>query len=48
MDKRIDPVNTTDSIYSSLSATQKSALTLQASESGDGYAGTIKLGVHVG
>ena len=41
-------VNTTDSIYNSLSATQKSALTLQALQSGDGYAGTINLGVQVG
>jgi hypothetical protein len=41
-------INTTDGIYSSLSSTQKSALTLQASKSGDGYAGTINLGVQVG
>jgi protocatechuate 3,4-dioxygenase beta subunit len=41
-------INTTDGIYNSLSATQKSALTLQASQSGDGYAGAINLGVQVG
>jgi protocatechuate 3,4-dioxygenase beta subunit len=41
-------INTTDGIYNSLSSTQKSALTLQASPSGDGYAGTINLGVQVG
>ena len=41
-------INTTDGIYNSLSATQRSALTLQASQSGDGYAGSINLGVQVG
>jgi hypothetical protein len=41
-------INTTDGIYNSLSSTQKSALTLRASQSGDGYAGTINLGVQVG
>ena len=40
--------NTTDGIYNSSSATQKSGLTLQASKVGDGYAGVINLGVRVG
>jgi hypothetical protein len=41
-------VNTADGIYNSLSATQKSALTLQAAQSAGGYTGTINLGVQVG
>lgn len=41
-------VNTTDGIYSSLTAAQKSALTLQATKTTDGYAGVIALGVIVG
>jgi protocatechuate 3,4-dioxygenase beta subunit len=41
-------LNTTDGIYNSLSSAQRSALTLQASQSGSGYAGTISLGVQVG
>jgi protocatechuate 3,4-dioxygenase beta subunit len=41
-------VNTTDGIYNSLSAAQKSALTLQATKTTDGYAGIITLGVQVG
>lgn len=40
--------NATDGIYNSLSAAEKAALTLQASASGDGYAGAINLGVNVG
>jgi protocatechuate 3,4-dioxygenase beta subunit len=43
-----DTVNTTDGIYSGLSAAEKAALTLQASVSGSGYAGIINLGVQVG
>lgn len=43
-----DTRNATDGIYDSLSATEKSGLTLQATRSGDGYAGTIDLGVRVG
>jgi protocatechuate 3,4-dioxygenase beta subunit len=45
---RRNVVNTTDGIYNSLSAAEKVALTLQASPSGDGYAGVINLGVSVG
>jgi protocatechuate 3,4-dioxygenase beta subunit len=41
-------VNTTDGIYNSLSSAQKSALTLQATKTADGYAGIITLGVQVG
>jgi protocatechuate 3,4-dioxygenase beta subunit len=41
-------VNTTDGIYNSLSAAQKSALTLRATKTADGYAGIITLGVQVG
>jgi protocatechuate 3,4-dioxygenase beta subunit len=41
-------VNTTDGIYNSLPSAQKSALTLQASKTSDGYAGIITLGVQVG
>jgi protocatechuate 3,4-dioxygenase beta subunit len=43
-----DTRNTTDGIYNSLSATEKAALTLQTTASGDGYAGVIDLGVRVG
>jgi protocatechuate 3,4-dioxygenase beta subunit len=45
---RRDTFNTTDGIYNSLTAAEKAALTLQASASGSGYAGTINLGVQVG
>jgi protocatechuate 3,4-dioxygenase beta subunit len=45
---RRDTINTTDGIYNSLSAAAKTALTLQASASGSGYAGVINLGVQVG
>ena len=45
---RRDTLNTTDGIYNSLTAAAKAALTLQASASGSGYAGTINLGVQVG
>jgi protocatechuate 3,4-dioxygenase beta subunit len=41
-------VNTTDGIYNSLSSAQKSALTLQATRTSDGYSGVITLGVQVG
>jgi protocatechuate 3,4-dioxygenase beta subunit len=40
--------NTTDGIYNGLSATDKSALTLQTTATGSGYAGVINLGVRVG
>jgi protocatechuate 3,4-dioxygenase beta subunit len=42
-----DTLNTSDGIYNSLSSTEKTALTLQASASGSGYAGTINLGVSI-
>jgi protocatechuate 3,4-dioxygenase beta subunit len=45
---RRNVVNTTAGIYNSLSATEKTALTLQATRDGDGYAGVITLGVRVG
>jgi protocatechuate 3,4-dioxygenase beta subunit len=45
---RRNVVNTTDGIYNSLSSTEKTALTLQTTQSGDGYAGVINLGVSVG
>lgn len=41
-------LNSTDGIYNSLSATEKTALTLQTTQSGSGYAGVINLGVRVG
>ena len=41
-------LNSTDGIYNSLSAAEKTALTLQANRDGDGYAGVINLGVRVG
>jgi protocatechuate 3,4-dioxygenase beta subunit len=40
--------NTTDGIYNGLSAAERSALTLQATPSGEGYAGVIDLGVRIG
>jgi len=40
--------NTADSIYNSLSASEKATLTLQAAASGSGYAGVIDLDVNVG
>ena len=40
--------NTADSIYNSLSASEKAALTLQATASGSGYTGVIDLDVNVG
>jgi protocatechuate 3,4-dioxygenase beta subunit len=43
-----DVRNASDGIYNSLSATEKTALTLQAAPSGAGYAGVIDLGVRVG
>src|SRR2546426_4065119 len=45
---RRNTLNSSDGIYNSLSTTEKAALTLQASASGDGYAGVINLGVQVG
>ncbi|MEJ7809057.1 MAG: hypothetical protein WKG32_01445 [Gemmatimonadaceae bacterium] len=39
--------STTDGIYNSLSATQKTGLTLQATTDGAGYAGVINLGVRL-
>jgi protocatechuate 3,4-dioxygenase beta subunit len=45
---RRDTPNAADGIYNSLSATEKTALTLQASPSGIGYTGVINLGVRVG
>ncbi|MGQ0649193.1 MAG: intradiol ring-cleavage dioxygenase [Gemmatimonadaceae bacterium] len=40
--------NTTDNIYNSLSAAEKTALTLQTTRATDGYSGVINLGVAVG
>jgi hypothetical protein len=40
--------NASDGIYNSLSTSDKSGLTLQASRTTDGYAGVINLGVNVG
>jgi len=45
---RRDQLNTTDGIYNSLSTTEKAALTLQTTPSGNGYSGVINLGVRVG
>lgn len=45
---RRNVVNTSDGIYNGLSAAQKTALTLQTSAAGSGYAGVINLGVRVG
>lgn len=42
-----DTLNTNDGIYNSLSSSQITALTLQATPSGSGYAGTINLGVNL-
>jgi protocatechuate 3,4-dioxygenase beta subunit len=41
-------LNSTDGIYNSLSAAQKSALTLATTSTADGHAGVINLGVAVG
>lgn len=41
-------INSRDGIYNSLSAAEKSALTLQTSATDGGYAGVINLGVQVG
>jgi len=43
-----DTRNGSDSIYTSLSSSQRAALTLQATSSGSGYSGVINLGVQVG
>jgi protocatechuate 3,4-dioxygenase beta subunit len=43
-----DTRNANDGIYNSLSASDKAALTLATSQSSDGYAGVINLGVNVG
>ena len=40
--------NAQDGIYNSLSASEKTGLTLQTSKTADGYAGVINLGVSVG
>jgi len=40
-----DTLNTSDGIYNSLSSTEKSALTLTTTKTGDTYAGVINLGV---
>lgn len=45
---RRDTLNTQDGIYNSLSAAEKAALTLEATQNGAGYAGIINLGVRVG
>ena len=45
---RRDTLNTRDGIYNSLSAAEKTALTLATSASGAGYTGIINLGVQVG
>jgi len=43
-----DTRNTSDGIYNSLTAAQKTVLTLQTTKTSDGYAGIINLGVNVG
>jgi protocatechuate 3,4-dioxygenase beta subunit len=43
-----DVRNTADSIYNSLSSSEKAALTLQTSVASGGYSGVINLGVQVG
>jgi protocatechuate 3,4-dioxygenase beta subunit len=40
-------LNSSDGIYNSLSSTEKTALTLQATKSGDTYTGVINLGVQL-
>lgn len=45
---RRDRLNSTDGIYNSLSASEQSALTLQTTQNGSGYAGVINLGVRIG
>lgn len=45
---RRNVVNTGDGIFNSLNSAEKTALTLQATRDGDGYAGVINLGVRVG
>jgi protocatechuate 3,4-dioxygenase beta subunit len=45
---RRNVVNSADGIYNSLSTAEKSALTLQTTSAGAGYAGVINLGVQVG
>jgi protocatechuate 3,4-dioxygenase beta subunit len=41
-------MNSTDGIYNSLTTAQKSALTLQTTQTTDGYSGIINLDVNVG
>lgn len=41
-------LNSRDGIYNGLTAAEKSALTLQTTQGGDGYSGVINLGVQVG
>jgi protocatechuate 3,4-dioxygenase beta subunit len=45
---RRDTLNSNDGIYNSLSSSAKTALTLNATKSGDTYSGVINLGVKVG
>jgi len=45
---RRDTLNPADGIYNSLSSSEKTALTLQTSQNGTGYRGSIALGVRVG
>jgi protocatechuate 3,4-dioxygenase beta subunit len=45
---RRDRLNTTDGIYNSLSAAEKSALTLRTTANSSGYSGVIDLGVSLG
>ena len=45
---RRDRLNTNDGIYNGLSTAEKAALTLQTTQSSNGYSGVISLGVRVG
>jgi len=45
---RRNTLNTTDGIYNSLSAAERSTLTLRATREGEAYTGLINLGVRVG
>lgn len=45
---RRNTLNSTDGIYNSLPAAEKSALTLETTQTSTGYAGVINLGVQVG
>lgn len=46
--RRRDTRNSVDGIYDSLRSSQRTALTLRPTKTGDGYAGVIGLGVNVG